>query len=216
MLTSGAGAHNLHPARVAWSSAGWQDLPGAAPASKTCLVPQHPDHYPAHTTPDSCFQRFQPDDNMCLHARSKEQPQPGKFPASCLRTLTHTNTSRGSRYKRFQPDEDIVPACPCQPGKCPASSQSTLTTTLPTQPLPHERSWAQVLALAVAAAEFDEVPVRHNEDKVNAALAKDVRWKLPQGQGADDPHAKANLLLQVPHKPRVWFRVWGLKKVREH
>ena len=55
----------------------------------------------------------------------------------------------------------------------------------------------QVLALGVAAAEFDEVPVRHNEDKVNAALAKDVRWKLPQGQGADDPHAKANLLLQV-------------------
>ena len=59
----------------------------------------------------------------------------------------------------------------------------------------------QVLALGVAAAEFDEVPVRHNEDKVNAALAKDVRWKLPQGQGADDPHAKANLLLQV------WTRV---------
>ena len=55
----------------------------------------------------------------------------------------------------------------------------------------------QVLALGVAAAEFDEVPVRHNEDKVNAALAKDVRWKLPQGQGPDDPHAKANLLLQV-------------------
>ena len=61
------------------------------------------------------------------------------------------------------------------------------------QPAP----WLQALVLACAAAEFDEVPVRHNEEKVNAALAQDVRWGLPIDQGMDDPHAKANLLLQV-------------------
>ena len=51
--------------------------------------------------------------------------------------------------------------------------------------------------LALGAAEFDEVPVRHNEDKVDAALAKEVRWRLPPGMAMDDPHAKANLLLQA-------------------
>ena len=45
-------------------------------------------------------------------------------------------------------------------------------------------------------AEYDELPVRHNEDKINTALSGEVRWPI-DSRSADDPHAKANLLLQV-------------------
>ena len=46
------------------------------------------------------------------------------------------------------------------------------------------------------AAEYDELPVRHNEDKLNAVLATNVRWRVdPQTVG--EPHTKANLLLQA-------------------
>lgn len=38
--------------------------------------------------------------------------------------------------------------------------------------------------------------VRHNEDKLNLALAADVRWPV-NADVCDDPHAKANLLLQA-------------------
>ena len=47
-----------------------------------------------------------------------------------------------------------------------------------------------------AVAEYDELPVRHNEDKVNAALSETVRWPV-DSRTVDDPHTKANLLLQV-------------------
>ena len=45
-------------------------------------------------------------------------------------------------------------------------------------------------------AEYDELPVRHNEDKINQALSGEVRWPT-DSRVADDPHTKANLLLQV-------------------
>ena len=47
-----------------------------------------------------------------------------------------------------------------------------------------------------AVAEYDELPVRHNEDKLNMALSEDVRFPIRE-RDADDPHAKAKLLLQV-------------------
>ena len=47
-----------------------------------------------------------------------------------------------------------------------------------------------------AAAEYDELPVRHNEDKLNLALAGEVRLRTDP-RAADDPHTKANLLLQA-------------------
>ncbi|KAK9785880.1 hypothetical protein WJX73_006814 [Symbiochloris irregularis] len=56
---------------------------------------------------------------------------------------------------------------------------------------------AEVLGLVVGAAEFDEVPVRHNEDRINDLLAKDVRWPVTKGWGMDSPHAKSHLLLQA-------------------
>ncbi|CAI7815578.1 unnamed protein product, partial [Closterium sp. NIES-53] len=53
-----------------------------------------------------------------------------------------------------------------------------------------------VLHVLCGAAEFDELPVRHNEEFVNAELAKHVRWKVDH-RTYDDPHTKTNLLLQV-------------------
>lgn len=64
----------------------------------------------------------------------------------------------------------------------------------------------QVLGLVMGAREFDEVPVRHNEDRINAELAKGVRWGLPRGWGPDSPHAKAHLLLQACSRPPVVAR----------
>ena len=54
----------------------------------------------------------------------------------------------------------------------------------------------QVLQVLCGVAEYDELPVRHNEDKINTTLAGDVRWPT-DARSADDPHTKANLLLQV-------------------
>jgi fumarate hydratase class II len=54
----------------------------------------------------------------------------------------------------------------------------------------------QLLDVLCAAAEYDELPVRHNEDKLNASLSSNVRFPTDI-RTADDPHTKANLLLQV-------------------
>ncbi|GIL81339.1 hypothetical protein Vretifemale_10405, partial [Volvox reticuliferus] len=55
----------------------------------------------------------------------------------------------------------------------------------------------QELLLALCSvSEFDELPVRHNEDKINAAMSRGVRFP-PDSRTADDPHTKANLLLQA-------------------
>lgn len=54
----------------------------------------------------------------------------------------------------------------------------------------------QVLNVMCGVAEYDELPVRHNEDKINHALSGEVRWPT-DSRLADDPHTKANLLLQV-------------------
>ncbi len=54
----------------------------------------------------------------------------------------------------------------------------------------------QVLEVLSSAREYDEVPVRHNEDKLNTTLCGLVRFP-PDVSTADDPHTKANLLLQV-------------------
>ena len=51
-----------------------------------------------------------------------------------------------------------------------------------------------VLHCLSSSAEYSELPVRHNEDKLNELLAKQCRWPV---RGAwDDPHLKANLLFQ--------------------
>ncbi|CAD6202628.1 unnamed protein product [Miscanthus lutarioriparius] len=47
-----------------------------------------------------------------------------------------------------------------------------------------------------AAAEFDELPVRHNEDNLNQILSGNVPYPVDQHH-LDDPHVKANLLFQA-------------------
>jgi len=58
-----------------------------------------------------------------------------------------------------------------------------------------------LLQVLCNTAEYEELPVRHNEDKVNADLATRVPWPVDE-RLMDDPHAKANLLLQA-HFSRV-------------
>jgi activating signal cointegrator complex subunit 3 len=47
-----------------------------------------------------------------------------------------------------------------------------------------------------ATAEYDELPVRHNEDNLNEELGGEVRFPVDEFM-YDDPHTKANLLLQA-------------------
>lgn len=50
-----------------------------------------------------------------------------------------------------------------------------------------------------AVPEYDELPVRHNEDKLNGHMARSggcVRVPVDT-RALDDPHVKASLLLQV-------------------
>ena len=62
-----------------------------------------------------------------------------------------------------------------------------------------DAAFADVLAWMCSAAEFDELPVRHNEDIINADLAQTL--PLPAKTMGDlpmwDPHVKAFLLLQA-------------------
>jgi activating signal cointegrator complex subunit 3 len=53
-----------------------------------------------------------------------------------------------------------------------------------------------LIEIVSQAREFAELPVRHNEDKLNAQLATDVPLKVNQ-YSLDSPHTKCNLLLQA-------------------
>lgn len=66
-----------------------------------------------------------------------------------------------------------------------------------------EATFEDVLAWMCCATEFDELPVRHNEDLINAELSKNLplnadALELPMW----DPHVKAFLLLQA-HMSRI-------------
>ena len=69
---------------------------------------------------------------------------------------------------------------------------------LHSMPCSDEGQCVQVLDVLCAVAEYDELPVRHNEDKLNMTLSESVRFPISE-KDADDPHAKAKLLLQVSH-----------------
>eukprot|EP01060_Flectonema_neradi_P036238 TRINITY_DN6918_c0_g1_i2.p1 TRINITY_DN6918_c0_g1~~TRINITY_DN6918_c0_g1_i2.p1 ORF type:complete len:1934 (+),score=441.45 TRINITY_DN6918_c0_g1_i2:47-5803(+) len=57
-------------------------------------------------------------------------------------------------------------------------------------------SLQDVLKLLTSANEFSELPVRHNEDKLNADLARLVPYQVDTRQ-LESPHIKAHLLLQA-------------------
>ena len=47
------------------------------------------------------------------------------------------------------------------------------------------------------ASEYDEVPVRHSEDEVDAKLNKYIYWPLPSDTNFESAHVKANELIQA-------------------
>eukprot|EP01105_Mastigella_eilhardi_P023253 TRINITY_DN5830_c0_g1_i2.p1 TRINITY_DN5830_c0_g1~~TRINITY_DN5830_c0_g1_i2.p1 ORF type:complete len:744 (-),score=171.52 TRINITY_DN5830_c0_g1_i2:169-2400(-) len=53
-----------------------------------------------------------------------------------------------------------------------------------------------LLGVLTAATEYDGLPVRHNEDGINAQLAADLPW-VDRRARMEDPHVKASLLLQA-------------------
>eukprot|EP00850_Spirogloea_muscicola_P016834 SM000140S00583 [mRNA] locus=s140:13532:28767:- [translate_table: standard] len=59
-----------------------------------------------------------------------------------------------------------------------------------------DNSPQQLLQILSGASEFDELPVRHNEDILNGQLASRVRWPV-HAKNLEDPHTKANLLFQA-------------------
>jgi pre-mRNA-splicing helicase BRR2 len=54
-----------------------------------------------------------------------------------------------------------------------------------------------ILDIISSASEFDTLPVRHHEDRVLRALAQKVVMKPKHDAKYNDPHVKANLLLQA-------------------
>jgi len=65
----------------------------------------------------------------------------------------------------------------------------------------HEASeLSDILTTLSDATEYDELPVRHNEDKINEKLAEKIRW--PVREDYEDPHVKANILFQC-HMSRL-------------
>ena len=66
-----------------------------------------------------------------------------------------------------------------------------------------EPTFTDVLSWLSLATEFDELPVRHNEDLINAELSKNLRLDATKlGLPMWDPHVKAFLLLQA-HFDRI-------------
>ncbi|CAM6105785.1 unnamed protein product [Calypogeia fissa] len=53
-----------------------------------------------------------------------------------------------------------------------------------------------LLHVLCGAGEYDELPVRHNEENFNEALSKEVRYAIDK-RLLDNPHVKTNLLLQA-------------------
>uniref|UniRef100_A0A1J3K0M4 RNA helicase n=1 Tax=Noccaea caerulescens TaxID=107243 RepID=A0A1J3K0M4_NOCCA len=52
------------------------------------------------------------------------------------------------------------------------------------------------LHILAGASEYDELPVRHNEENYNKTLSEKVRYPVDMNH-LDDPHVKANLLFQA-------------------
>lgn len=63
----------------------------------------------------------------------------------------------------------------------------------------------QLLEVLANAKEFEELPVRHNEDKENADMNRSMRWPVDTS-AFDSPHTKTHMLLQA-HLSRLDFAV---------
>ena len=86
------------------------------------------------------------------------------------------------------------------------------TVALFAQSMSVKNSTKELLEILTGAAEYDELPVRHNEDLLNAELANLVVRKggfQVDTRRLDDPHVKANLLFQA-HWLRIQLPRYGL------
>uniref|UniRef100_A0A915PDR7 Activating signal cointegrator 1 complex subunit 3 n=1 Tax=Setaria digitata TaxID=48799 RepID=A0A915PDR7_9BILA len=55
----------------------------------------------------------------------------------------------------------------------------------------------ELIKILADCPEYDEIPVRHNEDEINAQLQRTMPIKLPAGVAMDSSHTKALLLLEA-------------------
>uniref|UniRef100_A0A1D2A263 Activating signal cointegrator 1 complex subunit 3 n=1 Tax=Auxenochlorella protothecoides TaxID=3075 RepID=A0A1D2A263_AUXPR len=124
--------------------------------------------------------------------RGTDQAQVDRFLSSLVERAAQELREAGLVAARGRGGiQRLPPAGPCaRHGLLPRGIPRLL------QALPSARSVEDVLAIVSGAAEFDALPVRFNEDKLNLQLAKAVRWP-PRGARMDDPHTKAGLLLQA-------------------
>ena len=53
-----------------------------------------------------------------------------------------------------------------------------------------------IIEIICAAAEYSTLPVRHHEENTLKQLSNRIPQRLPEGHKFNDPHCKANLLLQ--------------------
>lgn len=61
---------------------------------------------------------------------------------------------------------------------------------------------AGIIEIISAAAEYSSLSVRHHEENILKQLSNRIPQKLPEGHKFNDPHCKANLLLQS-HLSRI-------------
>ncbi|GJY99571.1 DExH-box ATP-dependent RNA helicase DExH14 isoform X2 [Tanacetum coccineum] len=59
------------------------------------------------------------------------------------------------------------------------------------------------LNILYAASEYDELPIRHNEENYNEALSAKVPYVVDKNR-LDDPHVKTNFLFQMVMQG-MWF-----------
>ena len=117
----------------------------------------------------------------------------------CTTSLFFRNSLRCGLYGTAQ----CIMEMQCFPRVVSVVPLSVAAATCSPPPHPNPPMLTQILDVLCAASEYNELPVRHNEDRLNQLLAKDVRWKLDSKHHSyEDPHTKANLLIQA-HLGRV-------------
>ncbi|VDN00619.1 unnamed protein product, partial [Onchocerca ochengi] len=60
----------------------------------------------------------------------------------------------------------------------------------------------ELMKVLADCPEYDEIPVRHNEDQINAHLQQIMPLELPANAAMDSSHTKAFLLLEA-HLSRI-------------
>lgn len=67
-------------------------------------------------------------------------------------------------------------------------------------------SLSDLLIILSSTSEYEELPVRHNEDKINEQLSKEMLLPHDLNDDFESPHTKANMLFQA-HFMRLSFPI---------